>query len=83
MILDPLLMNFELVREPIHFLPDPSLAPDWMKHAHEQLKAADGFIITSTEYNCSIPPALTNMMAHFPPISYSHRPCGLIGYSIG
>jgi len=76
-------MPFEMLRQPLHFMPNPEDAPVWMKEANEKIKSADGFIIISAEYNCGIPPALSNMMNHFPPASYRHRPCGIVTYSMG
>jgi len=76
-------MSFEMVKVPIHFMPNPEQAPDWLKAAHEKIKTADAFIIASAEYNCTQPPALTNMMAHFPPASFRNRPCGIVSYSPG
>jgi len=49
-------MTFEMVKVPLHFMPDPSKAPDWLKAAHEKIKTADAYIIASAEYNCSMPP---------------------------
>jgi len=82
-LFDPLEMMFELVQLPIHFMPNPEEAPKWLQDANTAIKSADGFIIVSAEYNCSLPPALANMMDHFPPSAYRHRPCGLVGYSMG
>jgi NAD(P)H-dependent FMN reductase len=48
-------------------MPNPDDAPSWMKEVNEKIKSADGYIIVSAEYNCGIPPALSNMMNHFPP----------------
>jgi NAD(P)H-dependent FMN reductase len=81
---DPEKMPFEVLKQPIHFMKDPeNEAPGWLKEANEAIKQADGFIIVSSEYNCGIPPALSNMMDYFPPSSYRHRPCGLVTYSLG
>jgi NAD(P)H-dependent FMN reductase len=79
---DPQEMMFEVLQLPLHFMPNPSEAPGWLKDANDKIKGADGFVIITGEYNCSFPPALTNMMDHFPPTSYRHRPCGVISYSV-
>ena len=77
-------MPFELLRQPIHFMKDPeNEAPAWLKEAHEEVKTASGFIILSAEYNCGVPPALSNMLDHFPPPSFRHRPAAIITYSMG
>jgi len=79
---DPLITKFELVRVPIHFMSDPKTTPPWMLEAKDNIEKADGFIIVSTEYNSTIPPALTNMLDHFPPSSFRHRPCGIVTYAM-
>ena len=77
-------MPFQLLITPLHFMADPvAEAPAWLRDANQAILDADGFVIVSTEYNCGIPPALSNMMDHFPPASFRHRPCGLVIYSMG
>jgi hypothetical protein len=80
---DPLEMDFQVLRQPLHFMKDKSAAPKWLTEANEEIAAADGFVVVLSEYNCGIPPALGNMMDHFPPSSYRHRPCSIITYSMG
>ena len=46
------------------------------------IKAADGFIIVSGEYNHSIPPALSNLLDHFLE-EYFWRPSAIVCYSAG
>jgi len=82
-IFDPLKMEFEMLRQPLHFMKDRNQAPSWLLKANEEIVHADGFLVVSSEYNCSIPPALSNMMDHFPPSSYRHRPCSIVTYSMG
>lgn len=82
-IFDPLTMDLPVVRQPLHFMKDRSAAPSWMIEANEEIKAADGFVVVLSEYNCGIPPALANLMDHFPPSSYRHRPCSIVSYSMG
>ena len=74
-------MPFEVIRKPLHFYPDPTQAPDWLKEANEKIKNTDGFLIISPEYNCTIPPTLSNMMDHFPPKSYHYKPTAIVTYS--
>ena len=76
-------MPFEMLRQPLHFLPDRSAAPEWLRDADRAIAAADGFVVVTAEYNCGLPPALTNMLDHFPPASYRHRPVGIACYSLG
>ncbi|KAF0305116.1 hypothetical protein FJT64_023219 [Amphibalanus amphitrite] len=82
-VFDPLKMPFELLRQPLHFMPDQSAAPQWLRDANAEIAAADGFVVVTPEYNCSLPPALVNMLDHFPPASFRHRPVGIACYSLG
>ena len=76
-------MDFQVLRQPLHFMKDRSIAPSWLIEANEEIAAADGFVVVLSEYNCGIPAALSNMMDHFPPSSYRHRPCSIVTYSMG
>ncbi len=40
-------------------------------------------MLVSSEYNGTIPPALTNLLDHFPPVSYRHKPCSVVTYASG
>ena len=62
---------------------DQSAAPSWMIHTLSKLKEATGFVIVSAEYNSTIPPALTNLLDHFPLSAYRHKPVSIITYSKG
>ncbi|MPC24896.1 hypothetical protein E2C01_017990 [Portunus trituberculatus] len=66
------------LRQPLHFHPDQSQAPEWMKETNGKIEAADGLVVVTPEYNCALPPALTGTMDQFPPASYRHKPCGII-----
>lgn len=46
------------------------------------IKAADGFIIVSAEYNHSIPAALKNLLDHFQS-EYLYKPSAIVTYSVG
>ena len=54
-----------------------------MHDTHQKIKDAQGFVIVTAEYNCSLPPALTNLLDHFPPPSYRHKPASIASYSMG
>ncbi|CAG0915870.1 unnamed protein product [Notodromas monacha] len=82
-LLDPLAMNTPPITQPLHFMKDKSAAPAWMLETNEVIKNSDAFLVISSEYNCSIPPALSNLMDQFPPASYRHRPSGIVCYSMG
>jgi len=60
----------------------PGQAPEVLERLAGQIKAADGFIIVSGEYNHSIPPALSNLLDHFLE-EYFWRPSAIVCYSAG
>ena len=47
------------------------------------IEEADAFVVITAEYNHSMPPALTNLMDHFPIKAYKYRPSGIVSYSGG
>jgi NAD(P)H-dependent FMN reductase len=57
-------------------------APEVLERLAGLIKAADGFIIVSGEYNHSIPPALANLLDHFLE-EYFWRPSAIVCYSAG
>ena len=61
---------------------EPGQAPVALSLLAGRIKAADGFIIVSGEYNHSIPPALSNLLAHFLE-EYFWRPSAIVCYSAG
>lgn len=80
---DPAKINFEVLKKPLHFYQNASDAPQWLHDINDSIKEADGIIVLSSEYNATIPPALTNMIDHFPPSSFRHKPAGVVTYSMG
>ena len=49
----------------------------------EKIESADCFVFVTSEYNRTLPPALTNFMDHFPTSLFHHRPSAIVSYSIG
>ena len=49
----------------------------------KKIESADCFVFVTSEYNRTLPPALTNFMDHFPPSLFYHRPSAIVSYSIG
>ena len=41
---------------------DKSQAPQWMVETHKVIEECEGFVVVTPEYNCSLPPALTNLL---------------------
>src|SRR5262245_38205107 len=52
-------------------------APEVLERLAGQIRAADGFVIVSGEYNHSIPPALSNLLDHFLE-EYFWRPSAIV-----
>jgi len=82
-ILDPADFDAPLLKQPLHFMPDKSAAPSWMTDIQSKIADASGFVIVSAEYNCAIPPALTNLLDYFPPADFRHKPASIVTYSMG
>jgi NAD(P)H-dependent FMN reductase len=82
-IFDPVEMPFTLLVKALHHYPNRCDAPAWLVAADSKLQEADAVVLVSAEYNHSIPPALSNMIAHFPMSSFAYKPSGLVCYSMG
>lgn len=82
-LFDPQEIPFPLLSKPIHFYKDRSEAPQWLQAAAKKVAEADAYIVVSAEYNHSIPPALSNMLDHFPGSAMSYKPSGIVCYSPG
>ena len=54
-----------------------------MVETHKVIQECEGFVVVTPEYNCSLPPALTNLLDYFPPASYRHKPASIASYSMG
>ena len=80
---DPDVLDLPLLKKPLHFYKDRSQAPKVLQETNQAIVDADAFVIISAEYNHCMPPALTNMMDHFPIASYKYRPSGIVCYSMG
>jgi NAD(P)H-dependent FMN reductase len=82
-IADPLEIPFPLMSKPLHHYPDQSQAPAWLVAAGKKIQEADAIVVVSAEYNHSIPPALSNMVDHFPLSFFGFKPSGIVCYSMG
>lgn len=70
-----------------HFKPTFSYkagaAPAALQHLAELIKAADGYVMVSPEYNHSMSPALANLLNHFGSSLFSYKPSAIVTYSAG
>ena len=76
-------MQVPMVTKPLHHYGDRTQAPDWLQEANRKLSQADAVVVVSAEYNHSIPPALSNLIDHFPGSSFAFKPSGIVCYSMG
>jgi NAD(P)H-dependent FMN reductase len=60
----------------------PGQAPDVLERLATRIKAADGYVVVSGEYNHSVPPALSNLLDHFLE-EYFFKPSAIACYSAG
>lgn len=60
----------------------PGTAPDNIEGVARIIKAADGFVVVSGEYNHGIPPGLKNLLDHFLE-EWFWRPSAIVSYSQG
>ncbi|CAE7945145.1 OOP, partial [Symbiodinium sp. KB8] len=54
-----------------------------MDEMRDTIKAADGYVVVTAEYNHSLPPALTSLMGHFGGSNYKCKPSCIVTYSPG
>ena len=57
-------------------------APEVLERLAGVIRAADGYVIVSAEYNHSVPPALSNLLDHFLE-EYFFKPSAIVSYSAG
>lgn len=81
--LDPLKLALPLLKQPLQFYPDQTKAPQIVRDLNEKIKSAHAIVLVSAEYNRSMPPALTNLIDHFPPRSFGFKTSAIVTYSLG
>jgi len=80
---DPRELNLPVLKQSLHLYPDPRQAPQQLQDLDKRINAADAFILLTPEYNRQLPPALTNMIDYFSPVSYAYRASAIVCYSMG
>ncbi len=81
-LIDPLDLALEPIFKP-HFAYVRGKAPAQLQSLADKIKAADGYIMVSPEYNHSMSPALAHLLNHFGSSLFSYKPSAIVTYSIG
>lgn len=80
-VYDPVEKEFPLLKKAFHYYEPRTDAPKLLQETDADIQSADAFLLISCEYNHSIPPALSNMLDHFPRSSFQWRPSAILTYS--
>ena len=80
---DPDVLDFPLLKRALHHYQDRTQAPQLLQDTNKIIVDADAYVFVSAEYNHCLPPALTNLVAHFPGSSFKYKPAGIVCYSMG
>jgi len=81
-LIDALDFPSENVFKP-HFAYAKSNTPIELTLLADKIKAADGYIMISPEYNHSMSPALADLLNHFGSSLFSYKPSAIVTYSAG
>lgn len=81
-LIDALDYPLEPVFKP-HFAYAAGQAPAALDALANKIKAADGYLMLSPEYNHSMSPALANLLNHFGSSSFAYKPSAIVTYSAG
>jgi NAD(P)H-dependent FMN reductase len=76
---DPLEYDFPLLEKRFREYTNP---PAKLKELSDIIKASDGIVVVSAEYNHLPPPALLNIMDYFG-VEYARKPSAIVSYSDG
>ncbi|CAL1540166.1 unnamed protein product [Lymnaea stagnalis] len=82
-LFDPVKLQFPLLQKSTFHYQNREDVPKWMLDCEEKIKEADAYVVVSAEYNHSIPPALSNMLDHFPLNIFGYKPSAIVTYSPG
>ncbi|MEM5514123.1 NAD(P)H-dependent oxidoreductase [Pseudoalteromonas sp. AS84] len=81
-LIDALDYPSEQVFKP-HFAYAQGKAPSMLNTLADKIKAADGYVMVSPEYNHSMSPALADLLNHFGSSLFSYKPSAIVTYSAG
>ena len=83
LLADPNEIKLPLLEKAYHHYKDRTQAPKILQETNQIIADADAYVVITAEYNHSMPPALTNLLDHFPGSSFKYRPAGIVCYSAG
>ncbi|REG82198.1 NADPH-dependent FMN reductase [Marinomonas pollencensis] len=81
-LIDPLDYELGAIFKP-HFAYSKRTVPQDLDVLADKIRAADGYIMLSPEYNHSLSPALANLLNHFGSSLFSYKPSAIVTYSSG
>jgi NAD(P)H-dependent FMN reductase len=81
-LVDALDYPLEPVFKP-HFAYPKSKVPANLDALADKIKASDGYVMISPEYNHAMSPALANLLNHFGSSLFSYKPSAIVTYSAG
>jgi chromate reductase len=81
-LIDPLDYDLDPVFKP-HFAYSQAEIPKRLDDLATKVKASDGFVMVSPEYNHSMSPALANLLNHFGSSLFGYKPSAIVTYSAG
>eukprot|EP01012_Entosiphon_sulcatum_P027498 TRINITY_DN3314_c0_g1_i1.p1 TRINITY_DN3314_c0_g1~~TRINITY_DN3314_c0_g1_i1.p1 ORF type:complete len:475 (-),score=76.07 TRINITY_DN3314_c0_g1_i1:306-1730(-) len=84
LLVDPKEYPLPLLRKPLHHRkPEEIPAGSDLVRLGELLASADAIVLVTAEYNCAPPPALLNLLDHFPPNGphYASKAFGILSYA--
>ncbi len=81
-LIDPLTLDLHGPFKP-HFAYRDGRAPAALDELSHAISAADGYVMTSPEYNHSMSPALAHLLNHFGASRFAWKPSAIVTYSAG
>ena len=77
-----MLMDLPQTQQMVNLLMNPSAVPANIQELCDRMRGMDAVVMVSPEYNFSIPPGLSNLLANIPPMICTWKPCAFVTYSI-
>lgn len=81
-LVDPLHIDLSQVFKPQFSYP-AAKCPENLRALDASIRAADGYVMVSPEYNHCMSPALSNLLNHFASSAFAFKPSAIVTYSAG